>query len=108
MRAILLLLVILTGVFWWWGVQRATTLFTLIVRGGRISKSHGRVPPRMLSEIADIIERAHVVHGKIRGVVRDGQPVLLFEGEMSPGTQQQMRNVVGQFSTSEIRSGRRH
>ncbi len=108
MRAVLLLLVILTGVFWWWGVQRATTLFSLIVREGRISKTRGRVPPRMLSEIADIIERAHVVHARIRGVVRDGRPVLLFEGEMSPGTQQQMRNVVGQFTTSEIRGGRRH
>lgn len=108
MRAILFVLLILTGAFWWWGVQRAATLFTVKVREGRISRTHGRIPPRLLSEISDIIERANVVHANIRGVLRGGRPVLLFEGEMSPGTQQQFRNVVGQFSAAEIRSGRRH
>ena len=107
MRALLFVLLILTAVFWLWGVHRAGTLFTLIIREGRIARSHGRIPPRLLSEIADIIERAGVIQARIRGVVRDGRPVLLFEGEMSPGTQQQMRNVMGQFSASEIRTGRK-
>lgn len=78
------------------------------VREGRIARSSGRIPPRLLAEIADIVDRAGVINAKIRGVVRDGRPVLLFEGEMSPGTQQQMRNVVGQFTAGEIRSGRKH
>jgi hypothetical protein len=108
MRAIIFVLLILTGVFWWWGVSRAATLFTVKVRQGRISRTQGRIPPRLHAEIVEIIERANVTHANIRGVIRDGRPVLLFEGEMSSGTQQQMRNVVGQFSTSEIRSGRRH
>lgn len=106
MRALLFVLLILTGAFWWWGVERAATLFKVKVRDGRISRSHGRIPPRLLSEISDIVERANVQKANIRGVLRDGKPVLLFEGEMLPSTQQQMRNVVGQFSAADIRSGR--
>lgn len=107
MRAIIFVLLILTGVFWWWGVERAATLFAVKVRAGRIRRIRGRIPPRLLTEITDIIERAHVVDASIRGVLRDGRPVLLFEGEMDPSAQQQMRNVVGQFSAAEIRGGRK-
>jgi hypothetical protein len=107
MRAIILVLLILTGVFWWWGLERSATLFSVKVKGGRILRIRGRIPPRLLTEITDIIERAHVVEAEIRGVLRDGRPVLLFDGEMSPSTEQQMRNVVGQFSAAEMRSGRK-
>jgi hypothetical protein len=85
-------------------MRRAATLFTLRIREGRIWRSSGRIPARLLSEIADIVERAGVMDARIRGVVREGRPVLRFDGEMSPGTQQQMRNVVGQFSAAEIRN----
>jgi hypothetical protein len=102
-----MVLLLLTGVFWFWGLRRAGILFTLIIREGRVARSSGRIPPRLLSEIADIVDRAGVTHAKIRGVMRDGRPVLLFEGEMSPGIQQQMRNVVGQFTAAEIRSGKK-
>lgn len=108
MRALLIVALILTVVLWLWGINRAQRLFVLSIREGRIARSSGRIPPRLLSEIADIVDRAGLVHGRIRGIVRDGKPVLLFEGEMSAGTQQQMRNVLGQFTTGEIRTGRKH
>lgn len=105
-RALLIVAFLLTLVFWLWGLSRASTLFVVTIRDGRVARSRGRIPPRLLSEIADIIERAGVVRARIRGVVRDGRPVLLFDGEMSPGTMQQMRNVVGQFTAGEIRNRR--
>lgn len=107
MRGILIVLLILTFAFWFWGLRRAGTLFTLRIHDGRIARTSGRIPARLLAEIADIVDRAGVIEGRIRGVLRDGKPVLLFEGEMSPGTQQQMRNVVGQFTAGEIRSAKR-
>ena len=107
MRTLLLFILLLTGVLWFWGLRRASILFTLVIRDGRIARSSGKIPPRLLFEVGEIVDRAGVTQARIRGVLRDGHPVLLFEGEMDPGTQQQMRNVVGQFSAAEIRSGKR-
>lgn len=107
MRTLLIIALILTVLFWLWGIQRAGTLFTVVVKKGRISRTQGRIPPRLFQEIQEILERAGVTHAKIRGVLRDGEPVLQFDGEMSPGTQQQMRNVMGQFTSAEIRGGKK-
>lgn len=82
-------------------------MFTLVIRDGRVVRGRGRIPPRLASEIEDIIDREGVTSARIKGVLRDGQPVLLFDGEMSPGTMQQMRNVIGQFSAAEVRSGKK-
>ena len=108
MRALLFVALILSVVLWLWSLSRASRLFVLTIRDGRIARSKGRIPPRLLSEIADIVDRAGVTRARILGVVRDGRPVLLFDGEMSPGTTQQMRNVVGQFTAGEIRTSRKH
>lgn len=106
-RNILLLLLIVACALWVWGLRRAATLFTLRVRRGRVVFSQGRLPPRLLSELVDIIDRAGIVKANIRGVVREGQPVLLFQGELSPAVAQQMRNVVGQFTVQQIRHGQK-
>lgn len=107
MRNLLIIALVLAVVFWLWGIHRAGTLFTVVVKNGRITRSQGRIPPRLFREIEEILERAGVTHAKIRGVVRDGAPVLQFDGEMSPSTAQQMRNVMGQFTTAEIRGGKK-
>lgn len=103
MRNILILFVIISGALWFWSLRRAATLFSLKIRNGRIVQSSGTIPPGLLSDIADIVDRAGVSRANIRGIVRDGKPVLSFQGEMSAGAQQQMRNVLGQFSTAQIR-----
>jgi hypothetical protein len=106
-RIFLFLALVLTFVFWFVSLRRAGTLFSIVIRDGRIIRSQGRIPPRLASEIADIIDREGVTVARIRGVLRDGKPVLLFDGEMTPGTEQQMRNVMGQFSAAEVRSGKK-
>ncbi len=107
MRTIFLLAIAL-GIAWWlWGLRNATTLFTIRVRDGRVVRARGRVPARLLSEVAEIVERAGVTRADIRAVTRDGRPVLDFRGEVTQGTMQQMRNVVGQFTAHEIESGPR-
>ena len=107
MRIVFLLVLVLAIAWWWWGLRRAATLFTVVVRQGRIARTSGKIPARLLSDIADIIERSGVIRAHIRAVRREDRPVLQFEGEMSPGTAQQMRNVVGQFSAAEIENAPR-
>jgi hypothetical protein len=106
MRSILLILLILTCLLWYWGLKRSSQLFVVKIREGRVSFARGRIPPELLADIADIVARAGVIRGVIRGVVSDGAPRLLFQGEMSPGVQQQLRNVVATFSVSQIRHGK--
>ena len=65
------------------------------------------MPARLLSDIADILEHSNVRRARIVAVVRDGQPVLLFDGEITPGVAQQMRNVVGQFTAAQIRNSKK-
>ncbi len=105
-RNVIILACVLLALLWFWALKRSATLFVLKVRHGRVSFSRGRIPPRLLSDIAEIVERAGVEWANIEGVARDGGPKLIFKGEMSPGTQQQLRNVVGPFSVAEIRNGK--
>jgi hypothetical protein len=106
MRKYLLLFVLAAGFYLYSRIRRATELFVLQIDGGRVVSSRGRIPPRLLADVGDIVERSGVGRARVRGIVRAGRPVLLFEGELDPGTQQQMRNVVGQFSVVEIRGQR--
>lgn len=106
MRAILLLLLVLTALLWFWSLKRSSQLFFVKIREGRVSFARGRMPPELLADIADIVARAGVIRGEITGVVSDAAPRLLFRGELSPGVQQQLRNVVSTFSVSQIRHGK--
>ncbi|HXS18065.1 MAG TPA: DUF3634 family protein [Polyangiaceae bacterium] len=108
MRAFIFLLLFLAVLWWWWGLKQSTILFTVMIRDGKVSRVRGRIPPRLMSEIRDIVSRAGVTQARFVAVSRDGAPVLHFKGEMDPGLAQQMRNVVGQFSVGEIRSGQEH
>jgi len=106
MRKLLLLALVLGGLYAYWRLRRALFLFELVVMDGRIVKSQGRIPPRLLADVSDVIERADLNRVRIRCVVRGGRPALLFEGEIGDGERQMLRNVVGQFDKSEIRGGR--
>lgn len=108
MRGFVLFLLLISFLLWIWGIKRAGTLFHVRIRNGKVASSRGNIPPALYASIQEIIENAHVMNGTIRAVTRDGDPVLQFEGELDPGTQQQMRNVMGQFSASQVRSGRKH
>lgn len=106
MRKLLFFALILGGVYVYWRLRRVLFLFELVVQDGRIVKSQGRIPPRLLADVSDVVERAGLNRVRIRCVVRAGRPTLLFDGEIGDGTGQMLRNVVGQFSTDDIRGSR--
>ncbi len=107
MRKVAIIAAILVGAYFYFRLRRALLLFELVVEDGRITKSNGRIPPRLLADVADVVERTGLARTRIRCVVRSGRPVLTFDGEIAPGTAQMLRNIVGQFDASEIRGGHR-
>lgn len=51
------------------------------------------------------------IEREAEALARIGHPnvIKVFDkGSVAPGTEQQMRNVMGQFSATEVRSGRKH
>lgn len=107
MRKLVLVALVLAGVYFYWRLKQAFLLFEMLVENGRITRSHGRIPPRLLADIADVVERVGLARVRIRCVQRSGRPALVFEGEIGDGAAQMLRNVVGQFSATEIRGGKR-
>jgi hypothetical protein len=105
-RNIILLLLVLSIGVWLWAVDRETTLFVVRVKEGRLTHVRGRIPPRVLDEIRDVVARASVRKARIKAFVRDGRPTLRLSGEFDPNFLQVLRNVVGQYSVAEFRAAR--
>jgi Protein of unknown function (DUF3634) len=84
---------------------RANELFFLRIRGGEVAIRRGRVPQRLLDDIADVV--ATVDRATLRGVVEGGRPRLYADGELSPEHKQRLRNVIGTWSVAQIRSAPR-
>lgn len=76
-------------------------------RGVRV-RAHGRIPRDGLSEIADVLARARAT-GVVE-VLLDGRSavrVRVKKGDISPSTEQQLRNVVGRFPRARLEGGTR-
>ena len=86
-------------------VLRANELFALRIRAGRVSVRRGRLPQRLLDDIADVV--GSVQQASLRGVVEGGRPRLYAEGDLSAEHKQRLRNVIGSWSTAQIRTAPR-
>ncbi len=86
--------------------HRHTELFVLRAKDGKTTFVRGRIPPRLLREMQDVLHRAHASGRVVARVVR-GEAELATHGSISEPTAQQLRNVMGQFPLARIRSGRR-
>jgi hypothetical protein len=86
---------------------RANELFCLRLHGGRIRIARGRIPQRLLDDIADVLRRGAVAEGTLRGVSEDGRVRLYAEAALSDAARQRLRNVVGQWSVTQVRNAPR-
>jgi hypothetical protein len=86
-------------------ILRANELFFLRVQGGKVAIRRGRIPQRLLDDIGEIV--AGVEHATLRGVVEGGRPRLYAEGTLGPDHKQRLRNVMGTWSTAQIRQAPR-
>jgi hypothetical protein len=84
---------------------RANELFCVRVREGRVRVVRGRIPPKLLTDIGDIVRRpAPIEEVVLRVVVEDRAPRVYVQGELSDAQRQQLRNVVSMWPVAKIRN----
>ena len=86
-------------------VVRANELFFVRITNGRMAVRRGRIPQRLLDDMGDVLQS--VERATLRGVVEGGRPRLYADGELGPDQKQRLRNVIGTWSTAQIRAAPR-
>lgn len=102
MAWLLIALVGAAAILWWFSLQE--DLFCLSVRGGRLLIVRGRVPPRFVSDVRDILGRARAGDVTIRARPTAHSGRLIFTGELDEFTQQRLRNVFGLIPAAQLRT----
>ena len=86
---------------------RANELFCLKLREGRIRIARGRIPQGLLDDIGDVLRDAGVTEGTLRGVSEDRRVRLYAEADLTEAHRQRLRNVIGQWSVTQVRNAPR-
>jgi hypothetical protein len=86
-------------------MMRANELFVLRIEGAELLRVRGRVPQRLLDDLADILGRSGLTEFELRCVIEDGKPKLYAPGhdDIPRAVRQQLRNTIGQWQTASIR-----
>jgi hypothetical protein len=89
-------------------LRRGTELFRIRVHDGEVALERGRLPPALFHEIVDIVRLHRIEQASIRAVLSGGAARLVFEHDGgAAAAEQPLRNVLGRFTTTQLRSGRR-
>lgn len=97
-----LLLVAILGVGWY--LLRPPVVFVIRYRGGKPKVVRGRVSESTLKAIDDICQQDQVQSATITAIPTGKRKYRLkFSGTITPGCQQQLRNMVLAGSMNDIR-----
>ncbi|MBW2531460.1 MAG: DUF3634 family protein [Deltaproteobacteria bacterium] len=103
------LLVVVIGVPLVIAFARMGELFVLRVRGGRVEVVRGRVPPRLLDDLRNVLRGAKLDGTVLRCVVEEGRAVIRPRGgEVPAALRQRLRNTLALWPVAKIRSAPRH
>lgn len=89
------------------GLARANELFYVRAEGRHIRLLRGRIPQRLLDDLADVIRAEPVGRGAVRVVVENQRARVLVEGDISPEQAQRIKNVVYLWPLAKLRSAPR-
>ena len=82
-------------------MMRANELFFLRVSEGKVTVRRGKLPQKLLDDIDDVMQT--VPRGTVRCVNEGGRPRAFADGAITPEQAQRLRNVIGGWSTAQIR-----
>lgn len=86
-----------------WRARLALTLFVVRIHDGHVDYVKGRIPRRLLSEIADVAEKDQIKALLITCRIEERTAQLRFKGSSSPDLEQVLRNLVGQYPLTRLR-----
>jgi Protein of unknown function (DUF3634) len=88
-------------------LHRSNELFVLNVTPGveqPVTFVRGRVPPRLLQDLRDLLAESGA-RGRLRALVVRGAPTLEARGTFSSETLQRARNLLGLYPLAKLRTG---
>lgn len=92
-------------------IMRANELFLVRWERGRLRLVRGRIPQRLLDDIADVLgpkKGGAAPSGvTVRGVVEEQRPRVYVVGAISDDQRQRLRNTVGTWPVAKIRNAPR-
>jgi hypothetical protein len=89
------------------GLLRANELFCLRLRLGAVRVVRGRIPQKLLNDLAEILRDPPLDEAVLRGVVEDRRVRIYAEGALTDAQRQRIRNVVSTWPVARIRSASR-
>jgi Protein of unknown function (DUF3634) len=99
---------LLLGIPFALALRRSNELFCVEIAGKHVRIVRGRLPQRLLDDLADVFSRPPKERARIRVVVEQGRArVVVAGGQLSDARLQQTRNVVGTYHVAQIRAGGR-
>lgn len=87
-------------------VDKARRLLDVQVMQGRVLSLEGRAPADLVHDVEDVLVRARA-SGRIIVQLEGQRAAVRVSGGIDEGTAQQVRNVVGRFSTARLKAARR-
>jgi hypothetical protein len=89
------------------GLRRIDELFVLRIDQGNVRLVRGRIPPRLLGDLRDVLAAAPIEHGELKAVVESGRPVLRARPTLPPPIAQRLRNTISLWPLAKIRNAPR-
>jgi hypothetical protein len=97
----------LSGLALVWRARLALTLFVVRIEDGRIGYVKGRIPARLLGELAEVARLERITSLILTCRVEDQRAQLTLKGHSNPGLEQVLRNLLGQYPLTRLRQAPR-
>jgi hypothetical protein len=91
----------------WVNARSAITLAVAEIADGKLRVTRGRLSPRVLDDLRDVVSRPMVKQATVRILRAKDRARVEVEGELSEQQLQRLRNIVGNVPVAQLRGAGR-